>query len=112
MSEHGTCERCGHVSENRGMDCIYSTPYGALCPDCMYAQLQTVAEARALLEKAVCTEGEDAGVILLSQDAPTHIETHDGRELTVYELEYFSPLGECLMEAWKTLGGEPTEEAK
>ena len=63
-----------------------------------------LAAIRAKLAEIVCTEGCDAGVVMLSQDGPTHPETHGGRPIQVYDHEYFSPLGDALMEIWKMTG--------
>ena len=60
-----------------------------------------IAAIREKLQQIVVTEGEDAGVVLLSQEGPTHTEIHDGRPIAVYDHEYFSPLGDALMELWK-----------
>lgn len=51
------------------------------------------------LEGIVCTTGEDAGVILLSTESPTNYDAE--KKCQVYELEYFSPLGNALMELWE-----------
>ena len=57
---------------------------------------------RETLEAAVCTKDPDMGVVLLDQHAPTHSEVIDGKTFNnVYDLEYFSPLGEALIAAWK-----------
>lgn len=53
-----------------------------------------------MLEKAVCTEGEDAGVILLDSQGTTHPEVVEGQLVEVYDNEFFSPLGEVLVGAW------------
>ena len=50
---------------------------------------------RTALDEIVISEGADAGVILLSDDSPTHFS-----ELTkcqVYDYENFSPLGDALV---------------
>lgn len=65
---------------------------------------------RETLGEAVCTEGCDKGVVMLSQDGPTHPETINGKTIQVYDHEYFSPLGDALIAAWdKSEGvwGEP-----
>lgn len=62
------------------------------------------AQARERLAKIVVTEGDDAGVVLLSSLAPSHIEKRDGASVRVYDREYFSPLGDAMMELWKGLG--------
>jgi hypothetical protein len=49
------------------------------------------------LESIVVTDGCDAGCVLLSDDAPTHYV----EGIMVYDLDYFSPLGEALMEVYK-----------
>jgi hypothetical protein len=56
---------------------------------------------RAKLEEAVCTEGCDKGVVLLSEHGPTHEELWDGKPVQVYDHEYFSPLGDALIAAWE-----------
>lgn len=56
---------------------------------------------QGVLEEAVCTVGQDKGVVMLSSDGPTHSETINGREVQVYDHEYFSPLGDALIEAWQ-----------
>lgn len=53
-------------------------------------------QASAKLEEVVVTEGDDAGVVLLSSDAPARYEA--GSDVPIYGLAYFSPLGEALME--------------
>lgn len=66
---------------------------------------KSLAAVRSKLAEIVCTEGCDAGVVMLSNDGPTHSETHGGRTIQVYDHEYFSPLGDALVEAWKMAGG-------
>lgn len=68
--------------------------------------LATLAEIRTKLESIVCTEGTDAGVVLLSQDAPTHTEIVQGQPMQVYDHEYFSPLGDALIELYLLAGGK------
>ena len=60
-----------------------------------------IARCQQLLRAIVVTEGSDAGVVLLSQDAPCHYDLAMGCE--VYELDHFSPLGEALIELWNGL---------
>ena len=62
---------------------------------------ECIAAIREKLRQIVVTEGEDAGVILLSWESPMHQEEHGGRTIQVYDHEYFSPLGDALMELWK-----------
>lgn len=57
-------------------------------------QLELIREA---IEKIVVTEGEDAGVVLLSDEAPVHHEFVNGKPVQVYDLEYFSELGTALV---------------
>lgn len=47
------------------------------------------------LKRIVCTEEPDAGVVLLSNDGPCTFHEGVGQ---VYDHEYFSPLGDALME--------------
>jgi len=60
--------------------------------DRLEARLQKIGDA---MEKVIVTEGEDAGVVLLSNDAPT--TWNEGLGVAVYDLQYFSPLGAALM---------------
>jgi len=69
-------------------------------------QSKIIDSARAKLQEIVCTEEVDAGVVLLSNDGPTHKEKLGDREFEVYDHQYFSPLGDALIELHKILGGE------
>lgn len=71
---------------------------------------ERLAGAAAQLKKIVETDGEDAGVIYLSNDSPTHTEVRGEYEIQVYDHAYFSPLGDALIELYQIL--EPTEESK
>lgn len=62
-----------------------------------------VAAIRQKLENIVCTEGVDKGVVLLSHDAPTHWD--ESRQCRVYNHEYFSPLGDALIELYEMTKG-------
>ena len=67
-----------------------------------------LATARERLAKIVVTEGVDAGVVLLSYDGTSHDEetiTPNGQKMTVgvYDHEYFSPLGDALVELYEGL---------
>lgn len=73
------------------------------------ARLQSqLAQARERLTKIVVTDGEDAGVVMLSIEGPTHQERlrieGEMRTVAVYDHEYFSPLGDALMELYQGLG--------
>lgn len=57
-----------------------------------------------MLEKIVVTQGEDAGVILLSSDSPTHYDAD--KRCQVYDNEYFSPLGKALVSVASVARGE------
>lgn len=57
--------------------------------------LRRLEAIRKKLELIVCTSGQDAGVVYLSDEAPTHYD--EEQKITVYDLQYFSPLGEALM---------------
>lgn len=60
-------------------------------------------KARKLLEKIVITEGKDAGVIMLSNESSVSQQLVDGvaEPIMVYDHEFFSPLGDALMEVWQ-----------
>ena len=63
--------------------------------------------ALQLLETIVVTEGEDTGVVLLSDYSTTHREMDtDGNVTTVYDLEHFSPLGNALVRLHRMLKEE------
>lgn len=66
---------------------------------------EIIAAIRAKLEDIVCTEPIDRGVVLLSDDGPTHKEVIDGQTVTVYDHEHFSPLGDALIEVWEMTHG-------
>ena len=54
-----------------------------------------LSEIRDALAEIVISEGDDAGVILLSAESTTH---HDPQfNCRVYDHEYFSPLGDALV---------------
>lgn len=59
------------------------------------ALLAACEAALADLERIVCIEGPDRGVIMLSGDSPTHYDHEAGCQ--VYEHENFSPLGDALI---------------
>jgi len=54
-----------------------------------------LAAIREALETIVISEGTDAGVILLSDDSPTHYDA--AAKCQVYDRENFSPLGDALV---------------
>jgi len=64
-----------------------------------------LAAARAKLQEIVRTEGEDAGVIYLSNEAV--MDPVPDSDAKVYRNRYFSPLGDALMELHELLEGEP-----
>lgn len=60
-----------------------------------------IHDALNALEKIVCTKSPDEGVILLSDDSPTHYDSE--ANCHVYDNEYFSPLGGALIALHKRL---------
>lgn len=65
---------------------------------------ERLAAARAKLQEIVEVEGIDAGVIYLSSDATfKDFVTVDGKTVSIYQNQYFSPLGDALIELWKIL---------
>lgn len=70
--------------------------------DALRRQLSAVRDA---LDKIVVTEGQDAGVILLSAESPIHYDAK--RKCQVYEYENFSPLGDALIALSKLITGKP-----
>ena len=56
-------------------------------------------EMRLKLEDIVCTVAPDEGVVMLSQEGPTHYDAE--LKIQVYDHEYFSPLGDALIELHK-----------
>ena len=67
---------------------------GKLCGE-MATRLKAI---RDKLETIVCTDHQDAGVVLLSQEGATHYDAE--QKCQVYDHEFFSPLGDALIEAW------------
>jgi len=67
---------------------------------CHDAEL-ALKEAREQLEKIVCTVGEDRGVVLLSQEAPTQYS--EKLKCHVYTHLNFSPLGDALIKLWDSI---------
>ena len=51
--------------------------------------------AITLLEEIVCVIGDDRGVVLMSNDSPTHYDA--AVRCQVYDHENFSPLGDALI---------------
>lgn len=60
---------------------------------------QKIAEMRLKIEKIVCTDEIDRGVILLSSESATHYDKES--KCLVYDDEYFSELGRAMVELWK-----------
>lgn len=60
-----------------------------------------LGELHAKLQKIVCTEPPDDGVVLLSNEGPCHWDAEAG--CNVYDHEHFSPLGDALMEMHEIL---------
>ncbi len=67
-----------------------------------------LGEIATKLQTIVCVLPPDDGVVLLSQDGPCHVEVHGGKEISVYDHEHFSPLGDALMELWKIINRKAT----
>lgn len=61
--------------------------------------LRRLEAIRKKLELIVCTTGQDAGVVYLSDEAPTHYDQE--QQMQVFDLQYFSPLGEALISLYK-----------
>lgn len=72
----------------------------------LWGQLELI---RDKLKTIVCTEGCDRGVVLLSNDGPTHYDAETKCE--VYDHENFSPLGDALIELWELAGGSAHESS-
>jgi len=51
------------------------------------------------IKQIVCTEGEDTGVVILSNDSPTQYDAE--RKCEVYLHDNFSPLGDALISLWR-----------
>lgn len=60
-----------------------------------------VEKARTKLEEIVCTAEPDDGVILLSDDGPTHYDPE--QKCQVYDHKHFSPLGDALIDLHESL---------
>lgn len=66
---------------------------------------ERIARIREKLKQIVCTEGDDRGVVLLSQESPTYYDEH--LKAHVYKHLHFSPLGDALIELWDIVEAEP-----
>jgi len=53
------------------------------------------------MKKIVCTEGVDKGVVFLSDHGPTKYDSE--LKANVYVHEYFSPLGDALIEVYEMI---------
>jgi len=64
-------------------------------------ELRRLKAAREALEKIVCTEGVDRGLILVDHESPTRYDAE--MKCQVYVHENFSPLGDALIALWDLL---------
>ncbi len=81
-----------HETVSTIMDC---GALATMAAERLTALKQQLAAIREAIDKIVVTDGEDAGVILLSDESPTHYsELVKGQ---VYDFENFSPLGDALV---------------
>lgn len=83
------CPRCGTVKSNPCWPA--ETSASVEVPKLV----ERTREYAARLGEAVISEGEDSGVILLSQEAPTLYD--EGLKCHVYLHDHFSPLGDHLV---------------
>ena len=96
---------CRDLVKDRPAGDVWKTHVEALCHQIdelenrWHKANQRIKAIREDLEEIVCTEGEDAGVVLLSDDGITHVEEIEGRKVTVYDNPYFSDLGAALIPA-------------
>lgn len=89
-----------------GYQCYQDRCEGAMIEASVVKRLdKRLARVAEILEAAVCTQPPDEGVVVLSQDGRTHKETINGKTISVYDNDYFSPLGDALMVAWKIANG-------
>lgn len=95
------CPTCDHT-----MQCVADGEAVFWCPRCGTVRgyekepyvpklVERTREYAARLGEAVISEGEDSGVILLSQEAPTLYD--EGLKCHVYLHDHFSPLGDHLV---------------
>lgn len=106
-----TCVYCGHTYPPGTLAAMHPL-LTAHVERCEKHPMRAVVEERnrllarlnkiaITLETAVCTDGCDKGVVLLSDHGTTHVEHIDRRGVQVYDHEYFSPLGDALIAAWE-----------
>ena len=62
---------------------------------------QQLARAREQLEKIVCTEGQDRGLVLQDHESPMRYDKK--LKCQVFQCENFSPLGDALILLWEQL---------
>ncbi len=60
-----------------------------------------IAAIKGQLDAIVCTEGEDAGVIMISDEATFHFD--EAWQCQMYDNEFFTPLGDALVALWNEL---------
>lgn len=65
---------------------------------------EQLAAATEQLERIVCVVPPDDGVVLLSNEGPTH--WNEEAKCQEYNHVHFSPLGDALMELYRTLKWE------
>lgn len=58
-----------------------------------------LARINVAIREIVCTEGEDTGMIMLSNDSPTRYDAE--RKCHIYIHENFSPLGDAMISLWR-----------
>jgi len=66
------------------------------------------SDVAALLEKMVCTEGIDAGVIFMDSQGVTKYDPK--LNCHVYQHEHFSELGDALIGLWKIVSPDSVPE--
>jgi hypothetical protein len=66
---------------------------------------ERLSEIIRKIEDMVVTTGIDKGVVLLSNESPTHAEVISGKSIQVYDHENFSPLGDALIELYELASG-------
>ena len=93
--------------EHKPSDCVCGFPSGDNAANCERCQLigridalqKTITDVRTAIEKIVCTDEIDGGVIMLSSESPSHFDAD--RNGWVYDHEHFSPLGDAMVSLWK-----------
>lgn len=95
-------DACDEISESSNANGYYSGRHPEeIIREAIEKRLAQISKA---IQEIVVTEGEDIGVVMLSNDSPTSYDP--GAKCHVYKHECFSPLGDALVALWRMTQGD------